>query len=340
MTKITKFISAALSACLLLLPFSACKEKEEGEKVKTLQVNEVTHSVFYAPLYLADALGYFAEENLKIELTNGGGADNVMASVLSGEADIGFCGPEAALYVLIGESSDVPTVFGQLTKRDGSFLVSRKAEPNFQWTDLKGKEILAGRKGGVPAMTFEYVLKNNGMQDGVDVNLNYDVAFNLMTSAFEAGTADYCTMFDPVAYEYEAAGKGYVVASVGEASGEVPYTCFMAKNSWLKDNQEHAEGFLRAVTKAVKYVNETPSATVAPYLEGYFEGVSVASLAASVERYKTIDSWRTELSMTEDSFTRLQDIIDYAGELERRVTLAELVNNDYAKKVYKEIYDK
>ncbi len=338
MTKITKFISAALSACLLLLPFSACKEDDDG--VKTLQINEVTHSVFYAPLYLADSLGYFAEENIKIELTNGGGADNVMSAVLSGDADIGFCGPEAALYVLIGGSNDVPTVFGQLTKRDGSFLVSRKPEPNFQWTDLKGKEILAGRKGGVPAMTFEYVLKNNNMKDGVDVNLNYDVAFNLMTSAFEAGTADYCTMFDPVAYEYEAAGKGYVVASVGEASGEVPYTCFMAKNSWLQKNGETAEGFLRAVTKAVKYVNETPSATVAPYLTKYFEGIAESSLAASVERYKAIDSWRTELSMTEDSFNRLQDIIDYAGELERRATLAELVNNDYAKKVYKEIYDK
>ena len=142
-----------------------------------------------------------------------------MSSLLAGEADIGFCGPEAALYVLIGGSNDVPTVFGQLTKRDGSFLVSRIPEPNFKWEDLRGKEILAGRKGGVPAMTFEYILTQHGLQDGKDLDLNYDVSFNLMTSAFEAGTADYCTMFDPVAYEYEAAGKGYVVASVGEASG-------------------------------------------------------------------------------------------------------------------------
>ncbi len=337
MKKIIKRISAALSACLLLLPFSACKDKAT-DGVKTLQVNEVTHSVFYAPLYLADSLGYFAEENIKIELTNGGGADNVMSAVLSGDADVGFCGPEAALYVLIGGSTDVPTVFGQLTKRDGSFLVSRKPEPDFQWTDLKGKEILAGRKGGVPAMTFEYVLKNHSLFDGTDLTLNYDVAFNLMTSAFEAGTADYCTMFDPVAYEYEAAGKGYVVASVGEASGEVPYTCFLAKKSWLNKNGDTAEGFLRAITKAVKYVNETPSATVAPYLTKYFEGVAESSLAASVERYKAIDSWRTELSMTEDSFTRLQDIIENAGELERRATLAELVDNSYAKKVYNEVY--
>jgi NitT/TauT family transport system substrate-binding protein len=161
-----------------------------------------------------------------------------------------------------------------------------------------------------------------------------------MTSAFEAGTADYCTMFDPVAYEYEAAGKGYVVASVGEASGEVPYTCFMAKNSWLQQNEQTAEGFLRAITKAVKYINEAESTSVAPYLTKYFEGIKESSISASIERYKTIDSWRTELSMTEESFNRLQDIIENAGELSRRATLNELVNNTYAKKVYKEIYKK
>ena len=334
MKNFKKTVCAAIAACVTLLPLSACKD-DDG--VKKLQINEVTHSVFYAPLYLADALGYFEEENIEIELTNGGGADNVMSSLLAGEADIGFCGPEAALYVLIGGSSDVPTVFGQLTKRDGSFLVAReKPTSEFKWSDLQGKEILAGRQGGVPAMTFEYVLK----EQGVTANLNYGVAFNMMTSAFEAGTGDYCTMFDPVAYEYEAAGKGYVVASVGEASGEVPYTCFMAKNSWLKDNEETAEGFLRAVTKAVKYVNENTPETVAPYLVSYFEGTSEASLAASVKRYRDIDAWRTNLTMTEASFNRLQDIIDEAGELEKRAKMNELVNNSYADKVYNEIYQK
>ena len=337
MKKIIKCICATLAVALTALVFPSC-EKDDG--MKNLKINEVTHSVFYAPLYLADSLGYFAEENIEIELTNGGGADNVMSAVLSGDSHIGFCGPEAALYVLIGGSTDVPTVFGQLTKRDGSFLVSRKAEPDFKWEDLKGKEILAGRKGGVPAMTFEYVLNQKGLRDGADLTLNYDVAFNLMTSAFEAGTADYCTMFDPVAYEYEAAGKGYVVASVGEASGEVPYPCFMAKRSWLDKNQTTAEGFLRAVTKAVKYVNEQPEDTVASYLTAYFEGVSQTALAASVKRYKNIDAWRTELTMTEDSFNRLQDIIENAGELSRRAQMNELVNNTYAQKVYKEVYNK
>ena len=333
-----KIICTALLTCFTLLPLSAC-DKENDDGMKTLRLNDVTHSVFYAPLCLADSLGYFADENINLELTNGGGADNVMAAVLSGDSDIGFCGPEAALYVLVGGSTDVPTVFGQLTKRDGSFLVSRVAEPDFKWENLKGKEILAGRKGGVPAMTFEYVLNQNGLQDGTDgLKLNYDVAFNLMVSAFEAGTADYCTMFDPVAYEYEAAGKGYVVASVGEASGEVPYTCFIAKESWKNKNEKTLEGFLRAVTKAVKYVNETPSASVAPKLTSYFEGVSEASLAASVERYKNIDAWNTNLSMTEDSFDRLQDIIENAGELTRRAELSELVDNSYAQKIYGELY--
>ena len=336
MQKFKKMLCASVALLFSLLPLSACNQ---DEAYTILKINEVTHSVFYAPMYLAESLGYFEEENIKIELTNGGGADKVMSAVLSGDSDIGFCGPEAALYVLIGGSSDVPTVFGQLTKRDGSFLVSRKPEPDFKWENLKGKEILAGRKGGVPAMTFEYVLKENGLQDGKDdLKLNYDVAFNLMVSAFEAGTGDYCTMFDPTAYEYEAAGKGYVVASVGEASGEVPYTTYIAKNSWLKENGKIAEGFLRAITKAVKYVNEESEQTVAPYLTKYFEGVSEASIAASVKRYRDIDAWRSELTMTEASFNRLQDIIENAGELSKRVTLSELADNSYASKVYKEIY--
>jgi len=335
MKKILKIACAsAVIGAFIVFPFTGCA----GNDGNVIKVNEVTHSVFYAPFYLADSLGYFAEEDITIELTNGGGADKVMSAVLSGDADIGFCGPEAALYVLVGGSTDVPTVFGQLTKRDGSFLVSRVPEPNFTWENLRGKEILAGRRGGVPAMTFEYVLKNAGLRDGVDLTLNYDVAFNLMTSAFESNVGDYCTMFDPVAYEYEAAGKGYVVASVGEASGEIPYTCFMAKNSWLSGNQVKTEGFLRAVTKAVKYVNETPAETVATYLTSHFEGISVSALAASVERYKAIDAWRTDLSMTAESFDRLQDVIEEAGELQRRVSLNELVDNTYATKVYDEVY--
>ena len=332
-----KIQAIILTACLALLPFSACKKEDEGG-LKKIRINEVTHSVFYAPLYLADALGYFEDEGVKIELTNGGGADAVMAAVLSGDADVGFCGPEAALYVVTGGSTDTPIVFGQLTKKDGSFLVSRVDEPNFTWNNLKGKEILAGRKGGVPAMTFEYILNGLDIYNGVDVTLNFDVAFNLMTSAFEAGTADYCTMFEPVASEYQAAGKGFIVASVGEASGEIPYTCFTAKNSWIKRHEEETASLLRAVTKASKYLHETPSETVAPLLVPYFASTPVSSIQVSIESYKSIDAWAKNLAMTSESFSRLQDVIDNAGELPRRVNFDEMIDTARAQKAYDDIY--
>lgn len=330
-----KIVSLICCLFFCLFPLSACKP-DDG--LKTIKVNEVTHSIFYAPLYLADSLGYFKEEGLKIELTNGGGADKVMAAVLSGDAHIGFCGPEAALYVVAGGTTDVPYVFGQLTKRDGSFLVSRKAEPNFQWTDLKGKEILAGRKGGVPAMTFEYVLNEYGLHDKTDVTLNYDVAFNLMVSAFESGVADYCTMFEPTASEYQKAGKGYVVASVGEASGSVPYTCFMAKKSWIDKNKDSVDGFLRAVTKAIRYVLETDASTVAPYLATYFDSTSAESIKTSLQSYKDIDAWVTNMAMEEADLYRLQDIMALAGELPKKVLFSDMVLTSYAKAAYESVY--
>ena len=327
MKKLLTILGAALFA---VLPLSACGEEDS---LTTVRVSEVTHSVFYAPMYLADSLGYFEEEGLKIDLTNGGGADKVMAAVLSGDADIGFCGPEAALYVLLGGTSDVPTVFGQLTKRDGSFLVSRKDEPNFKWTDLKGKEILAGRRGGVPAMTFEYVLKEHGFTDS-EMNLNYGVEFNLMTAAFEEGTADYCTMFEPTASEFQSAGKGYIVASVGEASGEIPYTAYIAKRSWLDKNGDTARGFLRAIMKAIRFAEEHEADEIATYLYKQFPSTSYASITTSVASYKRIDSWKTNMQMTEESFNRLQDVIDAAGELPARADFNKLVDNGIAHEVY------
>ncbi len=326
-----KTLATLGAAVFALLPLSACGGSSDG--MTTLQVNEVTHSVFYAPMYLADSLGYFEEEGIKIELTNGGGADAVMAAVLSGDADIGFCGPEAAIYVQLGGSNDLPTVFGQLTKRDGSFLVGREPEPDFSWENLKGKEILAGRKGGVPAMTFEYILREHGFTDA-EIDLNFDVAFNLMTGAFEAGTADYCTMFEPVASEYQAAGKGYIVAAVGEAGGEVPYTSYIAKRSWLNKNEETAKGFLRAIMRGIEYAMTEDAKTVAEYLVPHFPSTSVSSLAVSVESYRAIDAWVTDMQMTEASFERLQDIISSAGELERRADYAQLTDNSYAAEVY------
>ncbi len=322
-----KPLAIAGAALLALLPLSACGEKD-GKTV--LNINEVTHSVFYAPMYLADSLGYFGEEGIEIKLTNGGGADNVMAAVLSGDADIGFCGPEAAIYVQLGGAADLPTVFGQLTKRDGSFLVGREEEPDFTWESLKGKEILAGRRGGVPAMTFEYILREHGFEDN-DIRLNFDVEFNLMTAAFEEGTAQYCTMFEPTASEYQAAGKGYIVAAVGTAGGEVPYTSFIAKRSWLDKNGETAKKFLRAILKAIKYAQEEAPEKVAEGLAEQFPSTSKESLTTSIKSYRSIDAWVKDMQMTKASFDRLQDIIELAGELPSRADFGKLTDNSFAK---------
>lgn len=329
-----KFICGILAACFaFVIPFAAtgCTKSD-----KLIRINEVTHSVFYAPLYLAEALGYFKDEGIEIELTNGGGADATMTAVVSGNADVGFCGPEAALYVNLGGSKDSPKVFGQLTKRDGSFLVGRTAEPDFEWSNLAGKEILAGRRGGVPAMTFEYVIKTQK----VDCTLNYDVEFSTMTAAFEGGVGDYCTMFEPVASEYQKKGKGFIVASVGQESGEIPYTCFAAKESYIKNNPEKIGGLLRAVTRAVKYVNETDSDTVAELLVPYFTGTGKESLKDSVDSYKSIDAWVTNMAMKESAFNKLQDVIELAGELEKRVDFSSLVVTEQADRIYKEVYAK
>lgn len=327
-----KFICCIFALCFALaIPFAAAGCSEEN---KLIRINEVTHSVFYTPLYLAEALGYFEDEGIEIELTNGGGADGTMAAVISGNADVGFCGPEAAIYVNLGGSKDAPKVFGQLTKRDGSFLVGRVKEPDFKWSNLSGKEILAGRRGGVPAMTFEYVLKTLDIK----CTLNYDVEFSTMTAAFEGGVADYCTMFEPTASEYEKQGKGFIVASVGQQSGEIPYTCFSAKESYIKNNGDKIDGLLRAITKAVKYVNETDSETVATYLVPYFSGTSKDSLKTSVESYKKIDAWVTNMAMKESAFNKLQDVIELAGELEKRVEFSSMVLTESADKAYREVY--
>lgn len=329
-----KLICILLALCTaLIIPISAAGCKKNDDSV--IKINEVTHSVFYAPMYLADALGYFEEEGYTIELTNGGGADNTMAAVVSGNADIGFCGPEAALYVQINGSKDAPKVFGQLTKRDGSFLVSRIDEPNFKWTDLAGKDILAGREGGVPAMTFAYVLHEAGV---TTATLNSAVEFNSMTAAFEGGVGDYCTMFEPVASEYEAAGKGYVVASVGAQSGEIPYTCYIAKESFMKANPEKIDALLRSVTRAIKYIKSTDDDTIASLLLPYFDGTSLASIKTSVTNYKAIDAWVDNMAMEESAYNRLLDVIDYSGMLERRLPFGDLVITSDADRIYREIY--
>ena len=326
-----RFLALVISLTLLIIPFSGCKE-EDG--LKTIELNEVTHSVFYAPLYLAIENGYFEEEGLKINLTNGGGADNSMTAVLSGTADIGLMGPETVIYVYNQNKADYPKVFGQLTQKDGSFLVSRKAEPNFKMTDLKGKEILAGRRGGVPAMTFEYVLNELDMTNGTDFTLNFDVQFNLMTSAFIAGTADYCTVFEPTASEYEAQGKWHVVASVGEQSGEIPYTSFIALGSFIEENPDTIKSFLKALKKSYEYMDSHTDLEIAESIVKQFPSTTINSIETSVKNYKKIDAWKKDLQATEASFDRLQNIMKNAGELAETVPFEKIVNNSLAEEIY------
>ncbi|MBE5749979.1 MAG: ABC transporter substrate-binding protein [Clostridiales bacterium] len=326
-----KILSILLSCLLIIIPFSACGNKEEN---KLIRLNEVTHSVFYAPLYVAMEKGYFDEEGIEIELTNGGGADASMTAVLSQTADIGLMGPETVIYVYNQGKSDYPKVFGQLTQKDGAFLVSKTEQPNFKWTDLKGSEILAGRKGGVPAMTFEYILNELGMEDGKDVTLNFDVQFNLITSAFLGGTGDYCTVFEPTASEYQSTGEWYIVASVGEQAGEIPYTSFIALSSYIENNQDTLESFLTAIKKAHEFMSEHTDNEVAEAIVKQFPSTSINSIAASIKSYKSIDAWRTDLQGTEESFTRLQDIMENAGELTQRAPFDKIVDNSLAKKVF------
>ena len=325
-----RFFTIILSLMLIFAPFTGCKDNDNN----TIRLNEVTHSVFYAPLYLAIENGYFEEQGLNIELTNGGGADNSMTAILSKTADIGLMGPETVIYVYNQNKADYPKVFGQLTQKDGSFLVSRVAEPNFDWNNLRGKEVLAGRKGGVPAMTFEYVMNQMDMYDGTDFTMNYDVQFNLMTSAFLSGTADYCTVFEPTASEYQASGKWHIVASVGQKSGEIPYTSFIALSSYIKDNQAKLEKFMIALKKAYEFMDTHTEKEVAEAIVKQFPSTTINSIETSIKSYKNIDAWKKNLQATEQSFTRLQDVMENSNELASRVNFDKIVDNGIAKKVF------
>lgn len=327
-----KFICLVFAIMFIALPFSACKK---GDDKTTLNLNEVTHSVFYAPLYLAIENGYFEEQGLNIVLTNGGGADNSMTAVLSGSADIGLMGPETVIYVHNQGKKDAPKVFAQLTQKDGSFLVSRSNEPDFKWENLKGKEILAGRRGGVPAMTFEYIMKEKGLQNSTDYNLNFDIQFNLMTSAFLEGTADYCTVFEPTASEYQASGKWHIVASVGAEGGEIPYTSFIALDSFIKNKSDILEKFLTGLKKAVEYLKTHTEKEVAESIIKQFPSTTISSIETSIKSYKSIDAWRYDFMPTEQSFGRLQDIMMNSGELSNKVQFSSLVDTSLINKVFK-----
>ena len=308
------------------------KQDVNNKEMTVVKVNEVTRSVFYSPQYVAIALGYFEENGINVELTTGQGADKVMTAVLAGQSDIGFAGPEASIYVYNEGKTDYMQVFAQMTKKDGSFLVSKTNEKEFEWSDLKGKTIIPGRKGGVPYMTFEYVLKQKGFNPSTDMNLDDSISFDLMAGAFAGGDAEYVTLFEPTASMTEKQGAGYIVASIGEEAGDIPYTAYLAKKSYIAENEELIQNFTNAVYKGQKWVEEHSAKEIAEKVSSFFPSTDISMLESSIQRYKDIDAWNQNPILTKESFEKLQDVMQEAGELETRASYEDIVNNKYAEK--------
>lgn len=324
-----KFLIFLLCLCFLSpIGLIACNE-ENGNKIR---VNEVTHSIFYAPMYIAINKGYFAEYDIEIELTNGGGADKSMSALVSNSADIGLMGPEAAIYVANQGKTDLPVVFGQLTKRDGSFIIGREKVDNFTWSLMDNKEILGGRRGGVPAMTLEYAIELNSVQN---YTINYDVAFDNLTGAFMGGTGDFVTAFEPVASTIEEAGKGYILASVGAEAGEMPFTAFMANRSYINNNKELIKNFLRAIQKGYNFLVTAPMNEIVDALRPSFDGTSDALIENSIKNYVSIDAWNSTPVMTEVAYNNLIKVMKNSGTLDKDIPFSTIVDNSLALEILK-----
>jgi NitT/TauT family transport system substrate-binding protein len=303
----------------------------EKTKLAKIKLAEVTHSVFYAPQYVALNEGFFEDEGLDIELILTPGADKVAAAVLSGDVHIGLCGPEATIYVYNSGEKNYLVTFAGLTKRDGSFLVSRKKIDNFKLSDLKGKYVIGGRKGGVPEMTFEWALRQNGIDPKKDLTIDTSIAFAAMQGAFIGGTGDFVTLFEPNALQVEKQGLGHVVASIGKLGGEVPYTAYNAKKSYIKDNPDIIEGFTNAINKGLTFIQEKSNEEIANSIYKFFPDLTLNELIAVVKRYKDQDTWWKTTALSEASFNHLQDIMISAGELAKKAPFKNLVNNSFSK---------
>ena len=319
----------AVMFCMLL---GACKEKDGLVRV---QLNEVAHSIFYAPMYVAIEEGYFEEEGIELVLVNGLGADKTMTAVLSGEADIGFMGSEASIYVYNEGAKDYVVNFAQLTQRAGNFLVSREKKDDFSVLDLKGKTVLGGRKGGMPQMVFEYILKKYGLNPETDLNIVTNIDFGMTAQAFAGGSGEYTVEFEPSATALEKEGAGYVVASLGVESGYVPYTAYSAKRSYIEENPEVIRGFVAALQKGMDYVNSHSARDIAKKIQPQFKETDLDTITTIVTRYHEQDTWKENLVFEEASFELLLDILESAGELDKRPPYEDLVDNTYAKDVIK-----
>lgn len=333
---IAVIIIAAIIGVITAVVISVNKNNNVQEDgVTVVRLNEVTRSVFYSPQYVAIKLGYFSEKGIEIELTTGQGADKVMTAVIAGQSDIGFAGPEASIYIYNEGKSDYAQVFAQLTKRDGSFLVSKTRPEEFSWDDLRGKTVIPGRKGGVPYMTFEHVLRQNGLDPANDLVLDDSIKFDLMAGAFAGGEAEYVTLFEPTASMTEAQGVGYIVASVGEAAGEIPYTAYFAKKSYIEQNEQLIQDFTDAIYKGQQWTETHSAREIAELIQDFFPDTDLDMLESSIQRYKDIDAWNQTPVLTEESFNRLQDVMKEAGELDKRADYSKIVNNKYAEQAIK-----
>ena len=318
-----------LSLVVTILP--GCTSKDTPGLTKVV-LNEVAHSIFYAPMYVAIENGYFVEEGIDLELVCGFGADKVMTAVISGSADIGFMGSESSIYTYNQGAKDHVVNFAQLTQRAGNFLVSRENLSDFTWEDLKNTTVLGGRKGGMPQMVFEYILKQNGINPSKDLNINQNIDFGSTAAAFSEGQGDFTVEFEPHATALEQAGKGYVVASLGTDSGYVPYTAFSAKKSFIKKNPEVIQGFTNALQKGMDYVQTHTPEEIAKVIAPQFKETDLATITTIVKRYHEQDTWKKDLIFEKESFELLQDILDAAGELEKRASYNDLVNTEFARK--------
>ena len=286
-----KIVSIVLAVSMLAVCVTGCKTTTR-KQLKPVVLNEVAHSIFYAPQYAAIELGYFEDEGLDLTLVNGAGADKVMTALISGDADIGFMGSEASIYVYQQGSDDYAVNFAQLTQRAGNFLVGREAQDNFTWADLKGKKVLGGRAGGMPEMVFEYILKKNGIDPAADLTIDQSINFGLTAAAFTSNDADYTVEFEPFATGLEKEGNGHVIASLGVDSGYVPYTAYSVRKSYLEKNPETIQKFTNAIQKGLEYVNTHSAEEIAKVIQPQFKETDEDTIATIVGRYKDQDTWK------------------------------------------------
>lgn len=315
-----------LSLSMVLTLFVGCANSKDSEKkLQKVTLNEVAHSIFYAPMYVAIEKDYFKDAGIDLELITGFGADKTMTAVLSNEADIGFMGPETTVYTYNEGANDKIVNFAQLTQRAGNFLVAREEMPDFRWEDLKGRKVLGGRSGGMPQMVFEYVLKQQGINPEKDLTIDKSIDFGSTAAAFSGGNGDFSVEFEPGATNLEKEGSGYVVASLGVDSGYVPYTAFSAKESYIKKHPELIQSFTNALQKGMTYVNNHSAAEIAKVIAPQFKDTDEATIAMIVERYQKQDTWKDDLVFTKDSYELLLDILEEAGVLTDRPPYKDLI---------------